>query len=463
MPDPVWYKSLYWRIAFGFVAMLAALLLAQGLVLVWLTDRVVGWSAQSPEELVSSVAADLSTALTKNPSLPLDTYVRDEFSHIYRPFVVVMVDGRAASNRPNGLPPGYIRAVQQRLRRGEPLNSVDPRDGGRGGRGGRDCGSDRRREPGDDPGRGGPLDSARGGPLDPARGTAGRRDAADPSTQLGAGPADHLMPDRATGRAVRAARRVLPSSSVPRRPGHHNADRIRRHSCQSAAGVRRDSRARTDADVGGPGAARDWRGERGAADLQPGAPATADARTGRARAWRGPDRCPRRRSRRRRGQLARARLQSDGRRPRRPRGGTRRVGPRATAAARRRVARADDAARRRARLHRDARDAGAQPRPADTEPLSRDHWRRDAEARGVDRGPPGSRAPRRGRRHAHVRRCAGEGALQQDRRPTRAGHSRTADHARRQRAAARTDGSRGWAAARTGGAEPRRQRPAPHA
>ena len=59
MPDPVWYKSLYWRIAFGFVAMLGALLVAQVLVFVWLTDRVVGWAAQSPEELVSSVASDL--------------------------------------------------------------------------------------------------------------------------------------------------------------------------------------------------------------------------------------------------------------------------------------------------------------------------------------------------------------------------------------------------------------------
>jgi two-component system sensor histidine kinase BaeS len=165
MPDPVWYKSLYWRIAFGFVAMLAALLLAQGMVLVWLTDRVVGWSAQSPEELVTSVAADLSAALTKNASLPLDTYVRDEFSHIYRPFVVVMVDGRAASNRFNGLPPGYIRVVQQRLRRGEPLTSVDRQDSGRGGgRGGRDRGPDRWREPGPlDPARGGP-DVGRGGP-----------------------------------------------------------------------------------------------------------------------------------------------------------------------------------------------------------------------------------------------------------------------------------------------------------
>ena len=169
MPDPVWYKSLYWRIAFGFVAMLGALLVAQVLVFVWLTDRVVGWAAQSPEELVSSVASDLSTALTRNPDLPLETYVRDEFSHIYRPFVVVMVDGRAASNRPNGLPPGYLRAVQQRLRRGESVNNVDPRDGGRGGRGGRDRGIDRRREP-FDPARGAFPDPARDGFPDSGRG-----------------------------------------------------------------------------------------------------------------------------------------------------------------------------------------------------------------------------------------------------------------------------------------------------
>jgi two-component system sensor histidine kinase BaeS len=145
MPDPVWYKSLYWRIAFGFVAMLAVVLLAQGLVLLWLTDRVVGWSAQSPAQLVTSVASDLSGALARDPSLPLESYIRNEFSHIYRPFLVVMTDGRTVSNRPNGLPPGYVRAVQQRLRRGEPLTAVDPREGGRGGRDWRERGGEIRR------------------------------------------------------------------------------------------------------------------------------------------------------------------------------------------------------------------------------------------------------------------------------------------------------------------------------
>jgi signal transduction histidine kinase len=163
MPDPVWYKSLYWRIAFGFVAMLAALLLAQGLVVVWLTDRVVGWSSQSPNELVSSVASDLSTALTRNPDLTLDAYVRDEFSSIYRPFVVAMLDGRVTSNRPSGLPPGYARAVQQRLRRGGSLSDLDPRDGSRDRPpdGWRDRGPEGKRDGGTEAGRGGGPD---GGP-----------------------------------------------------------------------------------------------------------------------------------------------------------------------------------------------------------------------------------------------------------------------------------------------------------
>ena len=172
MPDPVWYKSLYWRIAFGFVAMLAVVLLAQGLVLLWLTDRVVGWSAQSPAQLVTSVATDLSAAIEREPSLPLDAYVRNQFSHIYRPFVVVMLDGRLTSNRPNGLPPGYFRAVQMRLRRGESLTSIDPRDGGRGGRDRWDRGEGRR----DGPLEGHPpppeVVAPRGGEGEPPRGSA---------------------------------------------------------------------------------------------------------------------------------------------------------------------------------------------------------------------------------------------------------------------------------------------------
>ena len=162
MSELVWYKSLYWRIAFGFVATLAALLLVQFAVVLWLTERVVVTTSRTPDQLVASVANDLSAALAANPQLPLDTYVRDHFSNIYRPFLVVMFDGRTVSNRPNGLPPGYIRAISQRIRRGLPFHDVDPgsRDDGRRRDGRRDGPPDGRPFAG--PGDAGALDGAGG-------------------------------------------------------------------------------------------------------------------------------------------------------------------------------------------------------------------------------------------------------------------------------------------------------------
>ena len=39
MSSRIWFRSLYWRIALGFVALLAAVLLAQTVLFLWLTDR----------------------------------------------------------------------------------------------------------------------------------------------------------------------------------------------------------------------------------------------------------------------------------------------------------------------------------------------------------------------------------------------------------------------------------------
>jgi signal transduction histidine kinase len=133
MSDPVWYRSLYWRIAIGFVALLAAVLLVQSLLFLWLTDRMVGASyARSPAQLADLVAADVGAELTLRPDLDLDAYVRDRFGGIYRPFLVVLQDGRSASNRPGALPPGFARGPG-RGRGGQP--GAGPPAGGRPGPG----------------------------------------------------------------------------------------------------------------------------------------------------------------------------------------------------------------------------------------------------------------------------------------------------------------------------------------
>jgi len=119
MSDPVWYRSLYWRIAFGFIAMLAILLLAQGLLFLWLTDRIFGTPAGTPAQLAALVAEDVGAELQQRPDGDLEAFVRDHFSRVYQPFLVVLTDGRRASNRPTGLPPEFGRMVAGRMR-GEP-------------------------------------------------------------------------------------------------------------------------------------------------------------------------------------------------------------------------------------------------------------------------------------------------------------------------------------------------------
>ena len=137
---PVWYRSLYWRIAFGFVALLAVVLVLQVILFLWLTDRIVGPSSKSPQQLATNLAAEIAPDLVADPALLLDPYLRDKFGHIYQPFLVVLQDGRFGSNRFDRLPPGFARAVLPRARRGgrfgDPGRGGEPWRGGDGGRGG---------------------------------------------------------------------------------------------------------------------------------------------------------------------------------------------------------------------------------------------------------------------------------------------------------------------------------------
>lgn len=127
MSDPVWYRSLYWRIAFGFLALLAILLLAQGVFFLWLTDRFVGSSPRTPQQLAEVVADALGTELTQHPETNVETFVQARFRRVYQPFLVVMSDGRRTSNRPAMLPPDLWRWTQGRGRGvtapGEPVVS----------------------------------------------------------------------------------------------------------------------------------------------------------------------------------------------------------------------------------------------------------------------------------------------------------------------------------------------------
>ena len=116
MPEIAWYRSLYWRIALGFVALLATLLAVQGVVFLWITGRASDLlPGRSPAEYAQTIAGDLSVVLRDQPTLDLDTYLNERYTTKYRPFVVVTRDGRTVISRAVMPPPELARGAMGRL------------------------------------------------------------------------------------------------------------------------------------------------------------------------------------------------------------------------------------------------------------------------------------------------------------------------------------------------------------
>jgi hypothetical protein len=119
MSELVWYRSLYWRIAFGFIALLAVLLVVQAGLFLFLTGRILS-SSRSPAELANEVADAVSFELSRTPDLAIEPWLQARYGDEFQPFLVVLTDGRAGSNRPNALPPNFGRLARARGRwRGE--------------------------------------------------------------------------------------------------------------------------------------------------------------------------------------------------------------------------------------------------------------------------------------------------------------------------------------------------------
>ena len=166
MPEVVWYRSLYWRIASGFVALLATLLVAQGLVFLWMTGRMTDvFPTRSPAQFATSLASDVGAVLIDQPGVDLHAYINSNYNSSYRGYVVVLADGRSFTSDRVPPPPSLARSARFRLHadRGDPMPSPDGLRSGRG-RGG--PGSSGRsvwgmRDGGPDGGRSGGVEYAR--------------------------------------------------------------------------------------------------------------------------------------------------------------------------------------------------------------------------------------------------------------------------------------------------------------
>lgn len=125
-----WYRSLYWRIAVGFIACLAVLLLVQGILFVWVMSAAGSTVPnQPPERLAQIVALDITSALEREPSLDVEQYVRQEYAKDTQPFMVLLVGGRVIDI--GGRFPESMR-VDARARL-EQLQGLDPARLARGG------------------------------------------------------------------------------------------------------------------------------------------------------------------------------------------------------------------------------------------------------------------------------------------------------------------------------------------
>ncbi|MCX6537622.1 MAG: HAMP domain-containing sensor histidine kinase [Acidobacteria bacterium] len=119
MSERAWFRSLYWRIAIGFVAFLATLMVVQGAVTVWFlarsSDTVAG---RSTLDLAALVASDLGTAWSADENLEVEAYLREHYGSHWRPVALVLPDGRMFLSHPDAdVPPLLREAALRRLTR----------------------------------------------------------------------------------------------------------------------------------------------------------------------------------------------------------------------------------------------------------------------------------------------------------------------------------------------------------
>src|ERR1044072_6631159 len=96
-----WYRSFYFRIGFSFVTFVVGLLVLQTLFFNIVLERAP--LRGSPDIVVALVGADLTTALTRNPTFDIDEYHMAPYP-LSPPIYVVQNEGLTASNRSAPLP-----------------------------------------------------------------------------------------------------------------------------------------------------------------------------------------------------------------------------------------------------------------------------------------------------------------------------------------------------------------------
>jgi hypothetical protein len=94
MSERRWFRSLYWRIGLGFIALLALLLVAQAASFVWLAVQTEGGQPERVgQDFAELVANEFSAALARDPALDLRPYASRRLGEFHRPAFLIFPDG----------------------------------------------------------------------------------------------------------------------------------------------------------------------------------------------------------------------------------------------------------------------------------------------------------------------------------------------------------------------------------
>ena len=182
-----WYRSLYWRTAFVFMLCLAAMLVVQAMLFIWVASRSgPTMPGQPPERFAETVALDIAVAIERDPALDVARFVHEQFGRDTHPVLVMMTDGKVIDNG-GGFPDELVDEAQRMLDR-RPPPGFDPSQRGRFGRDRRGFGP----PPGIDPSQG--RDPNNGDPRPGDRPDFGRGRGFGPPPGGGFGPGFRMRP-----------------------------------------------------------------------------------------------------------------------------------------------------------------------------------------------------------------------------------------------------------------------------
>ncbi len=119
MSERRWFRSLYWRIGLGFIALVAVLLLMQAASFVWIAAETEGGQPmRAAQDAADLIAADLEAALASDPALDLAAEARQRVDEASRPAFVVLPNRVVVGPEGVAPPPGLSRVVDLMMARG---------------------------------------------------------------------------------------------------------------------------------------------------------------------------------------------------------------------------------------------------------------------------------------------------------------------------------------------------------